>query len=677
MNKKEARARADKLREELREHSYRYYVLNEPTISDAEYDALLQELRSLEQEYPDLVTPDSPTQRVGAPPADGFERVSHPRPVLSLANAFDIADVRAWHERISRMDERVRETGFTVEPKLDGLTVVLHYENGLFTLGATRGDGETGEDVTANLRTVNALPLRIPRSRAGPQAPPRLVVRGEVLIRLSDFATLNRRLEEQGERTYVNPRNTAAGSLRQLDPALTAERPLTLHCYSILFADGELPELQWQRLEYLRELGFPIPQEVVRCQNLDEVIEAVQGLETKRHELDLEIDGAVVKLDNRNLAERLGVVGKDPRGAIAYKFAAEETDTDLEDIRVNVGRTGVITPYAVLKPVYVGGVTVRQATLHNFDFITEKDIRVGDRVRIKRAGDVIPYVIGPIESARSGDERVYQMPERCPSCGEPLLRVEGEVAVYCQNASCPAQLVRNLEHFASRGAMDIDGLGVRIAEQLVSQGLVNDVAELYQLEQEQLLDLEGFAQQKAFNLLSAIEESRDRPLDRLLIGLGIRGVGGVVARDLAVRFGSLDKLRSARVDDLEQVEGIGPILAATISDWFGNQRNLNLIDKFEKLGIDPEMAAHRERGDAFDGLTFVITGTLPNMTRTEATEFVEQHGGKVTGSVSGNTDFLVAGESPGSKFDRAQSLHVPILDEAGLRELASRRARSD
>lgn len=671
MNKREAKVRAKELREELRGHGYRYYVLNEPAISDAEYDALLQELRDLEAEYPDLITPDSPTQRVGAPPAEGFERVAHPEPVLSLSNAFDIDELRAWYERIRRLNEEVDQASFTVEPKLDGLTVVLHYEAGLFTLGATRGDGEYGEDITANLKTLNALPLRIPRSTKGPRPPRRLVVRGEAIMRLSDFAELNRQLETRGERTYVNPRNTAAGSLRQLDPAVTAARPLTLICYSILTAQGQVPNSQWERLQYLQELGFPIPSQAVRCADLDEVIEAVHGLEKQRAGLNLEIDGVVVKLDDQGLADRLGVVGKDPRGAVAYKFAAEVAETELEDIRVNVGRTGVITPYAVLKPVYVGGVTVRQATLHNFDFIEEKDIRIGDRVKVKRAGDVIPYVIGPVESARSGNEVVFQIPDVCPSCGEPLVQVEGEVAVYCQNAACPAQLVRNLEHFGSRGAMDIEGLGEKIAEQLVAAELVQDVADVYRLDQDELLELEGFAELKADNLLSSIDESRDRPLDRLLIALGIRGVGGVVARDLALHFGSLNALREASIEELELIEGIGPVLAHTVSDWFDNQRNLDLIDKFAAQGIAPQMEGDPVSDGPLSGFTFVITGTLPNMTRTEARDFIESHGGRVTGSVSGNTDYLVAGESPGSKIDKAKSLDVTILDESGLQELAS------
>lgn len=677
MNKREARGRAKLLRQELREHSYRYYVLNEPSVSDPEYDALLQELRDLEAQYPELVTPDSPTQRVGAPPAEGFERVSHPRPVLSLANAFDEAGLMSWFDRIVRLDGLVEGSTFTVEPKLDGLTVILHYQDGIFTLGATRGDGETGENITSNLRTMQALPLRIPRLSDGPQPPGRLVVRGEAIIRRSDFAELNRQLEEQGERTYVNPRNTAAGSLRQLDPEVTAGRPLTLLCYSILDADGDVPDSQWERLSYLSNLGFPVPGEAVRCASMDQVLGAVQGLEAMRDDLDLEIDGAVVKLDDRRLAESLGVVGKDPRGAIAYKFAAEIAETIVDDIRVNVGRTGVITPYAVLQPVYVGGVTVRQATLHNFDFIEEKDIRVGDRVKVKRAGDVIPYVIGPIESARTGDQRKYRIPESCPSCGEPLVRVEGEVAVYCQNSSCPAQLVRNLEHFASRGAMDIDGMGEKIAQQLANEGLVEDVAGLYRLTRDALLELEGFGELKADNLLSAIAASRERPLDRLLISLGIRGVGSVVARDLALHFGSLDRLGHATSQELESVEGIGPVLAETVRDWFTNDRNLDLVHDLADLGIRPEMEAVPGRAGPFDGMTFVITGTLPEMSRTEAREFVQEHGGRVTSSVSGNTDYLVAGESPGSKLDRARKLEIPVLDEAGLRDLATHGGRAD
>lgn len=671
LTEKEADVRAAELRAELNEHNYRYHVLDSPTISDAEYDRMLQELREIEAAYPALVRADSPTQRVGGEPAEGFMRVQHPVPILSLSNAFGPEDVSAWFERIGKLDERVAAADFTVEPKLDGLTVVLHYVDGVFELGATRGDGESGEDITRNLRTVRSLPLRIPSGKAGGlQVPARLVVRGEAIIYRDDFEAMNAALAEAGERTYVNPRNTASGSLRQLDPSLTAERPIRLLAYAIVDATGEVPTSQWDRLEYLTQLGFPVPPEAVHCPDLDSALRAAQDLERRRHDLPYEADGAVIKINDVALAESLGVVGKDPRGAIAYKFPAEEVSTLLEDIRVNVGRTGVITPYAVLEPVEVGGVTVRQATLHNFDFIEEKDIRIGDRVMIKRAGDVIPYVIGPLPGARDGTERRYTPPETCPSCGEPLESLPGEVAVYCVNAACPAQLVRNLEHFASRGAMDIEGMGIKVAELLVEEGLVGDVADIYRLEREDLVGLEGFAEKKAENLLAGIEASLGQTLDRLLVGLGIRGVGSVVAGQLARAFGDLDRLSEASLEELEQLEGIGPNLAQAVVDWFRRAGNKKLLGKLREAGLWPTAEIQEpERPQPLAELTFVVTGSLSGLSRREAKERIQDLGGRVTGSVSGRTDYLVVGENPGSKLDKAHELGVPTLDEAEFLQL--------
>lgn len=671
LTEKEADARAAELRAELHDHNYRYHVLNSPSISDAEYDRLLQELREIEAAYPALVRADSPTQRVGGEPAEGFSRVQHPVPILSLSNAFGPQDVRAWFDRIKKLDERVGAADFTVEPKLDGLTVVLHYVDGVFELGATRGDGETGEDITRNLRTVRSLPLRIPPGKgAGLDVPVRLVVRGEAIIYRDDFEAMNKALAAAGDRTYVNPRNTASGSLRQLDPGLTAERPIRLLAYAIVDATGETPATQWGRLEYLKQLGFPVPPEAVHCPDLDAALEAAQDLERRRHDLPYEADGAVIKINDLDLADSLGVVGKDPRGATAYKFPAEEVSTELDDIRVNVGRTGVITPYAVLEPVEVGGVTVRQATLHNFDFIEEKDIRIGDRVMIKRAGDVIPYVIGPLAGARAGSEQRFKPPENCPSCGEPLQRLSDEVAVYCVNAACPAQLVRNLEHFASRGAMDIEGLGIKVAEQLVEERLVGDVADLYRLEREDLIELEGFAEKKADNLLAGIEASRERPLDRLLVGLGIRGVGDVVASQLARSFGDLDRLREASMGDLEQLEGVGPNVAQAVVDWFSRAANEELLEKLRTAEVWPSAETREaDRPQPLAGLTFVLTGSLSGLTRREAKERIQALGGRVTGSVSGRTDYLVVGENPGSKLDQARGLDVPTLDEAEFLQL--------
>ncbi len=687
---KELEQRYQELKKQVNYHNYRYHVLDAPVISDAEYDRLLAELRALETAHPDWVTPDSPTQRAGAAPAEGFPKVRHPAPILSLGNAFDAADVRAWLERIAKVDERALAADFVVEPKIDGLSVVLHYRDGVFVQGATRGDGEIGEDITANLRTIRALPLKIPVDSGQWTAdgdtsnlptshfplPTTLVVRGEAFIRLPDFERLNARLEAAGEKTYVNPRNTAAGALRNLDPALTAARPLTLLIYQIvaweLPTPNSQPPTQVETIAALKALGFPVP-ESLHCATLEEAIAIHRQWQEKRDDLDYEIDGMVIKINDLQLAADLGVVGKDPRGALAFKFPAREVTTRLLEIGVNVGRTGVLTPYAVLEPVEVGGVIVKQATLHNFDYIAEKDIRAGDRVLIKRAGDVIPYVIGPLEAARTGEEWPYTPPETCPACDQPVEHLEGEVAWYCVNAACPAQLVRNVEHFVSRAAMDIVGLGIKIVEQLIAARLVGDVADLYTLARESLLDLEGFAAKKAENLLEAIAASKAQPLGRLLTALGIRGVGEVVAADLARYYPDLEALGRASAEDLQQIEGIGPNIAEAMGDWFARPANQRVLAKLRAAGVWPraEISAEGARpAGSLAGLSFVVTGTLAGFTREGIKEFIQSHGGKVSGSVSKKTDYLVAGESPGSKLAKAQELGVAILDEAAFLRLA-------
>lgn len=673
MDNLELRRRVDDLRTQINLHNYRYHVLDEPIISDYEFDRLMAELRQIEADHPDWVTPDSPSQRVGSQPVAKFEKVRHPGPILSLANAFSADDVRAWYERILRVDDRVARAEFVVEPKIDGLSVVLHYQDGAFVLGATRGDGVVGEDVTSNLRTLRSIPLRIPVRADGPRPPARLAARGEVYMSIKDFDALNQRLQEAGEKTYLNPRNTAAGSLRQLDPALTASRPLNLLTYQIVATDGEPPATQWETLNYLREMGFPVTRAATFHTSLDSAIAECLSWADRRHELPFEVDGMVIKINDHRLASDLGFVGKDPRGAIAFKFPAQEVTTGLTAIGVNVGRTGVLTPYAMLEPVDIGGVIVKQATLHNFDYIAEKDIRVGDRVRVKRAGEVIPYVIGPIEAARTGVEQAYQPPEACPACAAPVERLAGEVYVFCVNAACPAQLIRNLEHFVSRGAMDIVGLGIRIVEQLVGSGLVGDVADLYTLRRDSLLGLEGFAEKKADNLLASIEASRGRPLARLIAALGIRSVGEVMAADLARNFIDLDRLAQAPVEALMGIEGIGPNTAQAIVDWFARDANRKVLQKLRVAGVWPVAEAAQPRPAAeipFSGQTFVITGTLPNLSREAAKEFIQARGGKVTDSVSKKTSFVVVGDAPGSKLEKAQSLGIPILDEAGLRNLA-------
>lgn len=668
----EMRSRYEALIKDIHFHNYRYHVLDSPIISDYEYDRLFVELREIEALHPEWTTPDSPTQRAGALAASRFVKIQHPRPILSLANAFDEDGVRAWYERIRKLDDRVEKADFVVEPKIDGLTVVLQYRNGYFVQGATRGDGEVGEDITANLRTIRALPLRIPTDPDGPLAPAELFVRGEAFIAIDEFEALNKRLEEAGEKTYQNPRNTAAGALRQLDSSLTATRPLTLLVYAVLSTDADIGMSQMRRLEFLRSLGFPVPVPIY-CVDLEQVLEACRLLTSRRDQFEFEADGAVIKINDLALAEDLGFVGKDPRGAIAYKFPAREVTTQLIAIGVNVGRTGVLTPYAILEPVEIGGVIVKQATLHNFDFIAEKDIRPGDRVIVKRAGDVIPYVIGPVVEARTGSEQVYSPPQLCPVCRQPVQHGEDEVAWYCVNASCPAQIIRNIEHFVSRGAMDIVGLGIKIVEQLVEADLVRNVADLYTLTEQDLLRLEGFAEKKAENILAAIETSKSQSLARLITALGIHGVGEVMASDLASTYKNLDALSSVSESDLQQLEGIGPNIARAIVEWFSQPANQNLLHQLRERGVWPSEAEHEPPSltlNTLDGFSFVVTGTLAGFTRDEVRQFIESHGGKVVDSVSKKTSYLVLGENPGSKLAKAQTLGVAVIDEGQLRKLA-------
>lgn len=661
------------LRKTINEHNYRYHVLDEPAVSDAEFDKLLGELRAIEAEHPDWITPDSPTQRAGAEPSAKFSKVRHPAPILSLGNAYVESDLRAWFERIIRLDERVRKTSFVAEPKLDGLSVVLHYKDGLFVQGATRGNGEVGEDVTLNLRTLRKLPLRIPARAGGPKPPADLYVRGEVFFFKKDFEQLNKRQSESGDRIYQTARNTAAGTLRQLDPSITASRALTIYVYNIISAQGKVPSTQWETLQYLKDLGFPVAPESILVKNIDEVVAVYNKWMAARGKLPYEVDGMVIKIDDIDLANDLGFVGKDPRGAIAYKFPAIEVTTKLLDIGVNVGRTGVLTPFAILEPIEIGGVIVKQATLHNFDFIEEKDIRIGDRVMVKRAGDVIPYVIGPVLAARTGKEKRYKPPQKCPVCGEPVEHIEDEVAWYCVNTACPEQLVRNIEHFV--GVMDVVGLGIKIVEQLIQAGFVKDVADLYALTKKNLLSLEGFADKKADNLLASIAVAKERSLGRLIGALGVRGVGEVASTALARKYRDLDEITKASVQDIDDIEGIGPNIAAAIHDWFATPRNRAVLKKLKKVGVWPvsEPPKKPTGPQPFAGLTFVITGTLPTMSRKEAKDLIESLGGKATDSVSAKTSYLVVGEDAGSKLDKAKELGVKTLDEKALRALASNR----
>ena len=676
-------ARLEALRATIRYHAYRYYVLDDPAVSDAEYDALWRELVALESAHPELITPDSPTQRVPGAPSERFAKVRHPAPILSLANAFDVAELNAWRDRFLKLLPEELQAGiaYVVEPKIDGLSVVLTYEAGRLILGATRGDGEVGEEITANLRTVKAVPLRIPvaADEDVPQdailrhAPARLVVRGEVYTPIADFQRFNARQEQTGERTYANPRNFAAGALRQLDARITAGRPLKLWVYQIIALEGApAPRSQGATLDTLRALGFPVEARIRSFDDWDALVAycEVWG-QTERPRLPYEADGLVIKINDVALQERLGYVGKDPRWAIAYKYPAEEAVTRLLDIKVNVGRTGTLNPYAVLDPVFVGGVTVTNATLHNEDYIREKDIRVGDMVAVKRAGEVIPQVLRPLVELRTGDERAWQMPARCPACGEAAVRVAGEAAWYCVNSACPAQLVRSVEHFVSRGALDIAGFGIRQAELFVELGFIKDLADVFYLDAAKLVELEGFGEKKVANLMAAIEASKARPPARLLTALGIQGVGAVVAEDLMAHYDSLAALAAAPLAELQAIPGIGPILAQSVVDWFSQEPNRQVLAKLQAASVTMAQAKAEVKAAAqpLAGLTFVITGTLPTLGRDQARDLIKAQGGKVTDSVSKNTSYLLAGEAAGSKLTKAQQLGVPVIAEADLQRM--------
>lgn len=668
----------EKLKQEINYHNYQYHVNDAPLISDAEFDHLLIELREIEALHPDWITADSPTMRAGAVSSEKFAKVPHPAPVLSLANAFNKEDVCAWFERQVKTDPRLSDCSFVLEPKIDGLTVVLRYEKGILVQGVTRGDGIIGEDVTANVRTIKTIPLRIPVSRKDIPVPDVMVVRGEVFMFNSDFEKLNEELIAKGEKTWLNPRNTAAGSLRQQNSDVTAKRPLSIYTYQILYTEGgTVPQTQWERLNYLRDLGFPVSNESRFYEDLGSMLEGLDRWSEVRETIDFDIDGVVIKINDLALADALGFVGKDPRGQIALKFPAREVTTILENIGVNVGRTGVLTPFAIFEPVECGGVTVSKATLHNFDFIRDRDIRIGDRVLIKRAGDVIPYVIGPIPEARKGTETPFTIPETCPVCGHKTERLEGEVAVYCVNASCPAQLIRNVEHFASRGAMDITGLGIKVVEQIIKADLIHDVSDLYILSREALLALDGFAGKKADNLLEAIESSKKQPLNRLVNALGIRGVGEAMAEMLANNFGSIDGIANAGRDLLESVEGIGPNIAQAITDWFEQDSNKIIIERLKSYGLDPHteiIPANAKEDLPLNGMNIVVTGTLQAYSREGIKALIKENGGKSADSVSKKTDYVVVGDNPGSKAEKAEKLGIPVITEQQLLEMISARS---
>jgi DNA ligase (NAD+) len=665
--------RAAELRQQLAEHNRRYYVLDDPLIDDDEYDALLDELRAIEAENPGLRTPDSPTQRVGAAPLERFEQVEHTEQMLSLANARNEEELRAWETRIrnhlKRLDISAAEFSYTSEPKIDGLAITLSYENGLLVRGATRGDGRIGEDVTQNLRTIGAIPLKIK------DAPALIEVRGEVYLPIADFKALNERRAEAGEPAFANPRNSAAGSIRQLDPALAAERPLSIWTYGIGAVQGLDLATHSEEIAWLAERGFKVNPDTEHHPGIDSVVKRCRWWEERRDELDYEIDGVVVKVDERALWRELGVVGREPRWAIAWKFAPTTATTTLKEVVWNVGRTGHLVPFAMLEPVHVGGVTVSTATLHNEEDLARKDVRPGDEVVVMRAGDVIPQVVAPlIQRQKKGTRRAPKPkpPAKCPACGTPTVKPEDSVFTFCLNrAGCPGQSFQHVKHFVSKGAMDIDGLGEKQAMRFLQERLIADVADIYELSEEQLAELEGFGDVSARNLLAAIDASRSRPFKRVLYALGLPGVGYVTAEALADHFGTIDALHTADPEQIEEVEGVGPIMAVQIAESLADERTWELIEKLREKGLRLEQDASERRasGGPLEGKTLVLTGTLPELTREEAGALIKAAGGKVINSVSKKTDYVVAGENPGSKLAKAEKYETEILDEAGLLSL--------
>ena len=660
MSKPDIRSRLEELKAQVNHHNYRYHALDAPEISDAEFDALFRELRAIEEQHPELVTPDSPTQRVGAEPVAGFEEAVHPNPMLSLGNAFDEEQFMAWHRRAQALVDG-EAFGMVCELKFDGLAVALTYEDGALVRGATRGNGAVGEDVTSNLRTVRSIPLRLLED-----VPGRLEVRGEVLFPKSRFAKLNREREEVGLPTYANPRNTAAGSIRQLDPRVTASRGLDMFVYSLGYADAPMPDTHWKTLEYLVRLGFKTNPHNRLVENPQDALGFYRGWLDEFESLDYGCDGVVVKVDAFDLQRHMGTVGREPRWAVAYKFPATRALTRLNEIRVNVGRTGSINPYAVLEPVDVGGATVSQATLHNEDYVREKDLRVGDWVIVERAGEVIPQIVSVVEDRRTGDEEPFIMPVECPHCHEGLVRPEGEAMTYCVNAACPAQLVRLLEHFVSRGAMDIEGLGVRQVVVLLERGLIRDAADLYKLKdrQEKLVAIDRMGEKSVENLLAAIKASKDRPLARVLTALGIDHVGFEVAEALSRHFRDVDRIMDASEEDLSQVPSIGPKIAASVSAYFANESNRTVVRRLRDAGVRMADEDRPEPGEqSLAGLRFVVTGRLANFSRSQAEGRIKDAGGAVSGSVSKRTHYLVAGEEAGSKLADAEELGIQIIDE--------------
>jgi DNA ligase (NAD+) len=671
-----AKQRVERLRAKINHHNYRYYVLDSPEISDAEYDELMRELKGLEEKYPQLLTPDSPTQRVGAAPVEAFGVVEHPYPLLSLGNAFSPEELLAWHTRISKLVGG-QKFNFAVEHKIDGLAVALTYVNGRFTRGATRGDGFRGEDITQNLRTVRSIPLSVAKD-----APPRFEVRGEVYLPKAGFHKLNQERASDGLPLFANPRNAAAGSVRQLDPHITAKRPLDIYIYMMGYAEGKAtPTTHWETMEYLKSLGFKINPNNELLTSIEQVTGYYSKWVDRRDSLRYETDGVVVKVNQLDLQERLGNIGHEPRWAIAYKFPAIEATTRLKSIEVSVGRTGTLNPYAVLEPVSVGGVTIKSAALHNEDDIRRKDIREGDIVIVRRAGEVIPEVVGPVKSKRRGKQKEFSLLKKiydskkkrpaCPECGAEVFKPEGEVMYYCSNAACPAQIQERLEHFVSRGGMDIRGIGESNSALLLEEGLVKDVADLYELKdkKEQLLKIERMAEKSVANMLSAVEKSKDRPLARLIFALGIRHVGEEMADILAGEFGSMDKLAKASREELTAIPTIGPKIADSILAFFREKENKKIIERLRKAGVKLEEKKVKPEELPLTGMEFVITGRLEAFSRPEAEARIKALGGSTGSSVSRKTTHLVVGAEPGSKLAKAQELGTKQISEEELLRL--------
>jgi DNA ligase (NAD+) len=665
---KTVKKRAEELRRKIGYHDHRYYVLDDPEISDPDYDDLLRELRQIEEEHPELLTPDSPTQRVGGRPLEKFKQIKHHEPMLSLANARDEDELRAWAKRVERQLERLdisgREIRYVTEPKVDGLAISFTYEDGVFTRGATRGDGQVGEDVTQNLKTIKAIPLRIE------DAPELVEVRGEIYLPLAGFAKVNEQRAQEGLSTFANPRNAAAGSLRQLDSQITASRPLSIWCYGVAALRGWEPKSHSESLEWLRERGFKVNEDVSILHGIDEVAERCRWWEDRREALDFEIDGVVVKVDDRGLQRELGVAGREPRWAVAWKFAPTTATTKLNRIVWNVGRTGHLLPFAMLEPVHVSGVTVSTATLHNEEDLARKDVREGDEVVVMRAGDVIPQVVSPIIQRRKKGARKAKPPKKCPLCGTPTVKPDDGVFTICPNRTgCPGQQFQHVKHF--RGALEIEGLGEKNAYRFLQEGLISDAADIFDLTAERIAELDGFGRISAENLIREIEEAKEMPFSRVLYALGIPGVGFVNAESLAEHFGTMNALLEAQPEEIERAEGIGPVLARQIFEELSEERTRALIERLGKAGLRMELdeSERRKEGGPLDGKTLVLTGTLPNLSREQASKLIRRAGGKVTNSVSKKTDFLVAGDSPGSKLAKAEEVGTEVIDEEALSEL--------